>query len=280
MTAPERPPLPRALDPKRSRSPFVGRGGQLERLRAGLAGGEHRLLAISGDPGDRQDAPARRARRGAAYSDGATVLYGRSPEEAVAPYQPFGEALGPLASADPGLAPLLGAAPAGVEEAGARLRLFEAVAAALADAPGPRVLLALDDLHWADLPSLRLLTHVLRHARPDRLVVAGTYRESELGRSHPLARALADLRRDRLVERVALSGLDTNAAEGLITGWVGAHASAGLVDAVQDEPAATRSSSKRSSSTCWSRAPWRSTMRAGTSRGRCASSGCRRACAR
>ena len=51
VTAPERPPLPRALDPKRSRSPFVGRGGQLERLRAGLAGGEHRLLAISGDPG-------------------------------------------------------------------------------------------------------------------------------------------------------------------------------------------------------------------------------------
>ena len=97
------------------------------------------------------------------------------------------------------------------------------------------MLLALDDLHWADLPSLRLLTHVLRHARPDRLLVAGTYRESELGRSHPLARALADLRRDRLVERVALSGLDTNAADGLITGWVGAHASAGLVDAVQDE---------------------------------------------
>ncbi len=234
VSAPERPPLPRALDPKRSRSPFVGRGGQLERLRAGLAGGEHRLLAISGDPGiGKTRLLAELA--AAAYADGATVLYGRSPEEAVAPYQPFGEALGPLASADPALAPLLGDAPAAAEEAGARLRLFEAVAAALADAPGPRVLLALDDLHWADLPSLRLLTHVLRHARPDRLVVACTYRESELGRSHPLARALADLRRDRLVERVALGGLDTDAAEGLITGWVGAHASAGLVDAVQDE---------------------------------------------
>ncbi len=233
-TAPERPPLPRALDPRRSRSPFVGRDGQLERLRASLAGGEHRLLAISGDPGIGKTRLLSEL-AAAADADGATVLYGRSPEEAVAPYQPFAEALAPLASADPGLAPLLGDAPAGVEEAGARLRLFEAVAAALADAPGPRVLLALDDLHWADLPSLRLLTHVLRHRRSNRLVVACTYRETELGRSHPLARALADLRRDRLVERVALTGLDADAAGGLITGWVGAHASAGLVGAVQDE---------------------------------------------
>jgi DNA-binding SARP family transcriptional activator len=233
-SAPDRPPLPRALDARRARSPFVGRTAQLDQLRAGLAGGEHRLLAISGDPGiGKTRLLAELA--SAAFADGATVLYGRSPEEAVAPYQPFAEALRPLASADPALAPLLGEAPPAGDEAGARLRLFEAVAAALADAPGTRVLLALDDLHWADLPSLRLLAHVLRHARAERLVVAATYRESELGRSHPLARVLADLRRDRLVERIALTGLDAPAASGLITGWVGAQPSAGLVDAVRDE---------------------------------------------
>ncbi len=233
-TAPERPPLPRALDPRRARSPFVGRAAQLDRLRAGLAGAEHRLLAISGDPGIGKTRLLAELAR-AAHADGATVLYGRSPEEAIAPYQPFAEALQPLASEDPTLAPLLGSPPAGGDEAGARLRLFEAVAAALADAPGSRVLLALDDLHWADLPSLRLLTHVLRHARPDRLVVAATYRETELGRGHPLARVLADLRRDRLVERLALTGLDGSAACGLIAGWVGASAGTGLVAAVQEE---------------------------------------------
>jgi DNA-binding SARP family transcriptional activator len=232
-SAPERPPLPRALDPGRARSPFVGRAAELERLRAGLAGAERRLLAISGDPGIGKTRLLSELAR-AAYAGGATVLHGRSPEEAVAPYQPFAEALAPLASADPALAPLLGDAPGG-DEAGARLRLFEAVAAALGDAPGTRVLLALDDLHWADLPSLRLLGHVLRHARPDRLVVAATYRETELGRSHPLARALADLRRDRLVDRVALGGLDDAAASGLIAGWVGADAGAGLAGAVQAE---------------------------------------------
>src|SRR5436190_2279083 len=233
-SAPERPRLPRAFDLGRTRSPFVGRTAELQRLRAGLAGGERRLLAISGDPGIGKTRLLSELAR-AAYADGATVLYGRSPEEAVAPYQPFAEALGPLAPADPALAPLLGEATPSGDEAGARLRLFEAVAAALAEAPGTRVLLALDDLHWADLPSLRLLAHVLRHARPDRLVVAATYRETELGRSHPLARALADLRRDRLVDRVALSGLDDAAASGLIAGWVGADTGAGITGAVQEE---------------------------------------------
>jgi hypothetical protein len=212
----------------------VGRAAELERLRAGLTGAERRLLAVSGDPGIGKTRLLGELAR-AAYADGATVLYGRSPEEAVAPYQPFAEALGPLASADPVLAPLLGEATPGGDEAGARLRLFEAVAAALGDAPGTRVLLALDDLHWADLPTLRLLAHVLRHARPDRLVVAATYRETEPGRGHPLARALADLRRDRLVDRVALSGLDDAAASGLIAGWVGADAGAGIAGAVQEE---------------------------------------------
>jgi DNA-binding SARP family transcriptional activator/tetratricopeptide (TPR) repeat protein len=233
VTAPAPPPLPRALDPRRARSPFVGRVAQLEQLRAAAASEERRLLAISGDPGIGKTRLLAELAR-AAYADGATVLYGRSPEEAVAAYQPFAEALRPVASADSGLAPLFGETAPG-DAPGARLRLFEAVAAALAEMPGRPVLLALDDLHWADLPSLRLLAHVLRDTRPARVVVVATYRETELGRGHPLARALADLRRDRLVERVALSGLDGDAASGLIAGWVGADASAGLVGAVHDE---------------------------------------------
>jgi DNA-binding SARP family transcriptional activator len=229
----DRPPLPRAVDPARARSPFVGRAAQFERLRAAVAGADRRLLAISGDPGiGKTRLLAELA--AASHEDGATVLYGRSPEEAVAPYQPFAEALRPFASADAGLAPLFGEAAPG-DAAGARLRLFEAVAATLAEAPGRPVLLALDDLHWADAPSLRLLAHVLRDTREAPLVIVGTYRESELGRSHPLARALADLRRDRLVERIALRGLDGDAAAGLIAGWVGTEASAGLTGAVQDE---------------------------------------------
>jgi DNA-binding SARP family transcriptional activator len=229
-----RPPFPRALDPRRARSPFAGRGEQLDRLRVAVAAGERHLLAISGDPGIGKTRLLGEVARGA-HADGASVLYGRCPEEPVAPYQAFAEALRPLAAAEPGLAPLLGeAGPEPGDAAGARLRLFEAVATALAGTPGP-VLLALDDLHWADRPSLLLLSHLLRDPRPSPLVVVGTYRESDLGRGHPLARALADLRRDRLVDRVALGGLDGAAAERLIEAWVGADATAGLVTAVHDE---------------------------------------------
>jgi predicted ATPase len=46
---------------------------------------------------------------------------------------------------------------------------------------------------------------------------------------------LADFRRDRLVDRVALTGLDDAAAGLLIESWVGAEATAGLVTAVHDE---------------------------------------------
>jgi tetratricopeptide (TPR) repeat protein len=44
-----------------------------------------------------------------------------------------------------------------------------------------------------------------RHSAP--ILVVGTYRETELGRTRPLAEALADFRRERAFERIALPGL-------------------------------------------------------------------------
>src|SRR6185437_13468727 len=83
--------------------------------------------------------------------------------------------------------------------------LFEAVDAALSDL-GPLVLV-LDDLQWADRPTLLLLGFVLRSARPAPLLAVGTYRDTELGRHSALAGALAELRRDAPVERIAVRGL-------------------------------------------------------------------------
>ena len=90
-----------------------------------------------------------------------------------------------------------------------RYRLFEAVtawlAAASADDP---VLLVLDDLQWATKPTLLLLRHLLRSADRMRLLVLGTYRDTELHPDHPLTELLADLRRQSEVDRLSLSGLD------------------------------------------------------------------------
>ncbi|MCU1491966.1 MAG: hypothetical protein JWM85_3371, partial [Acidimicrobiaceae bacterium] len=90
-----------------------------------------------------------------------------------------------------------------------RFRLLDAVAACLAAVSAQQpVLLVLDDLQWAAKPTLLLLRHVLRSSEPMRLLVVATYRDTEVGRTHPLSELLADLRQVESVERVSLRGLD------------------------------------------------------------------------
>ena len=70
----------------------------------------------------------------------------------------------------------------------------------------PLVLIC-DDLHWADKPTLLLLKHVVTEGQAARILIIGTYRESDLARGHPLTETLADLHREQGVERIALKGL-------------------------------------------------------------------------
>src|SRR3712207_9164510 len=69
-------------------------------------------------------------------------------------------------------------------------------------------LLVLDDLHWAARPTLLFLRHLIRCERPLRMLLVGTYRETELGPGQPLAQLLADLQRDASVEPLTIGGLD------------------------------------------------------------------------
>jgi class 3 adenylate cyclase/tetratricopeptide (TPR) repeat protein len=165
------------------------------------------------------------------HADGSSVILGRCFEEVGAPYAPFVEALRHLVTHCPldlldahvgavgsdlnRLVPELGrripdlpAAPGGDAEL-QRMRLFEAVVDLLGRA-GERapVLLVLDDLHWADASSVELLMWISRAVQPLRLAIVGTYRDTDVARSHPFGAALADLRRIPGVERLPLSGLD------------------------------------------------------------------------
>jgi tetratricopeptide (TPR) repeat protein len=90
-----------------------------------------------------------------------------------------------------------------------RYRLFDAVAAWLADASAESpVLLVLDDLHWAAKPTLLLLRHVVRSTEPLRLLMVATYRDTDIGRGDQLTEFLADLRREGMGDRLPLVGLD------------------------------------------------------------------------
>lgn len=92
--------------------------------------------------------------------------------------------------------------------AAARLLLHDAVCAWLqaSAAQGPLVLV-LDDLHWADGPSLELLEHVLMELGEIPVLVLGTYRDAELAKGHPHAALLDRIDRAACWKRIAVGAL-------------------------------------------------------------------------
>jgi DNA-binding CsgD family transcriptional regulator len=78
------------------------------------------------------------------------------------------------------------------------------------------LLLVLEDLHDADRGTLDLLVYVARHLAGTPLLVVGTYRDVEVDRAHPLAVALAELRRVSQFQRVQLSELSVDEVQHLL----------------------------------------------------------------
>jgi DNA-binding SARP family transcriptional activator/tetratricopeptide (TPR) repeat protein len=218
--------------------PFAGRDGELAAIRAGwdecVAHRRRGAVLVGGEPGIGKTRLIGELAT-VLQAQGAIVLFGRCEDGMGAPYQPFVEAftafvdacppamlhelLGPLAGELTRLLPHLRSigpeigAPVAAEADTERHRLFEAISETLERISERQpVLLVLDDLQWATTPTLLLLQHVLTTSRPARLLIAGTYRTTELDRVYPLAAMLADLRRHENVRRLTLDGLDERAA--------------------------------------------------------------------
>jgi class 3 adenylate cyclase len=215
---------------------FVGRDDPLDRLGRlwkEAATGERRMVLVAGEPGvGKTRLGAELARQ--VHDEGGTVLAGRCDEDLGVPFQPFVEALrhlvehadpdelpkrlgrhaGELERLLPGLRDRLPDAPPVLQSdpETEQYRLFESVTAWLAacsqDEP---VLMILDDLQWAAKPTLLLLRHVARSPETTKLLIVGTYRDTDLHHDHPLVELLADLRRHPGIERLALSGFDETA---------------------------------------------------------------------
>jgi class 3 adenylate cyclase len=221
---------------------FIGRADEMSALRAAIdasLGGQAPLVMVAGEPGIGK---TRLAEEAGVYARlrGAQVLMGRCYEgEAASPYSSFVEAIREYVSTRPddALKAELGDGASDVaklvseirkrlpelrpaassEPNQERVRLFESVASFLINASKANpIMLLLDDLHWADKPSLLLLQHLARRFKGSRLIVVGTYRDIELDRRHPLSATLAELRRDRLYERVLLRGLSESEVKDLI----------------------------------------------------------------
>ena len=254
---------PAALQPVLARAeerPFIGREAALGTLRSELAaaaGGDRRFVFVAGEPGigktSLSAAFAQEARDG-----GAIVLYGRSDEETLVPYQPFVdmvahlvlsgqvdrsgddlrlelEELGRLvpelrrhmpATVDPS---------AGLPET-ERYRLFEAMTKTLGTVAGTRTMVLLfDDLHWSDRPTLLLLRHLARAPAPGRLLVIASYRDVDLEPASPLADLILDVRRELPLAQIELKGLDRDETESLVRAHQGSSAKPELATRLHDQ---------------------------------------------
>jgi class 3 adenylate cyclase/tetratricopeptide (TPR) repeat protein len=226
-------PLPERLRELPATS-YVGR--EAERARLGELWGEARegslhLVLIGGEAGVGKTRLATNLAM-AAHGDGASVLYGRCDEDLGVPYQPWAQALGhfvkeapddvlrthvesrggDLARLVPGIGERVSGLPSPRQSDPETERyLLYAAAAGLLEGAGEQapLLLILDDLHWADGPTLSLLRHVVTAGTSMPVLVVGTYRDSDLSRDHPLTALLADLHREHGVERMKLTGLES-----------------------------------------------------------------------
>ena len=118
----------------------------------------------------------------------------------------------------------------------ARFRLFDSITNFLKSAGQTQPLvLMLDDLHWADKPSMLLLEFLAKELAGARILVVGTYRDVELSRQHPLAETLGGLNRERLFQRVLLRGLSQEGVGRFIEIASGIAPPRGLVEAVHTQ---------------------------------------------
>lgn len=68
--------------------------------------------------------------------------------------------------------------------------------------------MVIEDLHWADSDTLRLLDYLVRESDELRTWIVATYRADEITRRHALHDVILDLRRERRFDEISLSALD------------------------------------------------------------------------
>jgi len=230
-------------------STFIGREKDLSFLRSLLrasAGGAGSLVLIGGEPGVGK---TRLVQELLAYARlrRASVLSGTCYEqEAGLPYQPFVDAIRSYVQTIGSQRPeSIGKASQGFERELSMLvpeirtpadvpgesrlasvgepeksRLFEAVrcfVCRLGEENG--TVLFLDDLQWADAATLQLLHYVARQLTSEKVLVVGTYRDTEPGTL--LTTLMTQLNREKLFHQIILERLTPDEARKLIVSLLG-----------------------------------------------------------
>ena len=221
---------------------FVGRDRELARVEAALsevAEGQGRVVFVTGHMGKGKTRLAEEA-LDSARRRGFLVLVGRTPAAGSGlAYAPLLAAFGSILRAtDPperdalvGDLPRLGRLwpelhlppPPPVQEPELeRALLFEAVARLVERlAGGAPMVVFVDDLHWADAPSLALLGYLLPSLAALPVLLIGTYRPEGVSGSKALRQFVTDVRRAGIGSDLPLEALDPEAVAALVAGILG-----------------------------------------------------------
>ena len=92
------------------------------------------------------------------------------------------------------------------------------------------VILLLEDLHWADEGTLSLLSHLAHSLSNAAVLVLGTYRDHELDPAGAYAKALDELLRFHLLERITISALPHDAVAAMLRDLSGREPPSAVVD--------------------------------------------------
>jgi DNA-binding SARP family transcriptional activator len=220
-------------------STFAGREDELAALRAmwtRALDGQRHLALLQGEAGAGKSRLAAHFAR-EVHAEGGIVLWGRATAEAIVPFEPIVEAIRTVlrtvsadarrrVAADRGhLSILLPELVQLVPEARTerpdpsveRYLLFETVAELLrSESELSPIVFVIDDVQWADAPSLKMIEHVMRHELPGRLMVVCTARVPGDGPTPELDRVASELGRDGLLTRVPVGGLRDTDVEVLL----------------------------------------------------------------
>ena len=238
---------------------LVGRSAELRRLKElyrEADAGRGACVLVSGEAGIGKTRLVEELAAGAATA-GADVVWGRCYEGADAPaFWPWSQILRDLLAGcppeaatealrrsglDPGDLTALGSRPTEATSAepppiadsgAARLRLNQAVTVVVTALSERPVVVILDDIHWADVATLRLLAYLAPELAAARVLLIATYRDREVADDHPLVEALASIARRSRVERIPLWGLTQDEVARFVTVASGGETTPSVVESV------------------------------------------------